>query len=207
MAGFLISLVGSLGPILDLVTGLTLDEGPEAFLGSALSMTLGLMFSFTDFLTGVVIFLAIPSVFLTSTESRLRAGASPELLNCFVLGLVSGSSLFLISSSLVRIIEESLSGLTVSTVGLLIKGFLSSAGEAVISRSAGDLFLGELSGVSCTRKASGLSLLSVNIPPEGLSIMSPGEKLRNFAEVRISNNHENICQRFYLWSLIDLREF
>ena len=194
MEGLLTSLEGSLSPILDLVTGLTLDKGPEAFFDSALSITLGLMFSFTDFLTGVVIFLAEPPVFLISTESRPRVGASPELLTCFVLGLVAGSSLSLISSILVRMIEEFLGGsLTVSTRGLLIEGFLSSAGEAVISRSAGDLFLGELSGVSCTRKASGLSLLSINIPPEGLSIMSPGEKLRNLAEVKISRNHEKIC--------------
>ena len=68
MEGLLTSLEGSLSPILDLVTGLTLDKGPEAFFDSALSITLGLMFSFTDFLTGVVIFLAIQSVFLISTE-------------------------------------------------------------------------------------------------------------------------------------------
>ena len=175
--GFLTSLEGGFSPILDFVTGLTLDRGPEAFFDSALSMTLGFIFSLIDFLIGVVIFLALSCVFFASAASSVLVAASPKLCTTLVLGLVSVLST--VPSVLVFMLEESSSCFVTETDvlagGLFVKGFLSRAGDAVISRSAGDLFLGELSGVSWTRKASGLSLLSINIPPVGLSVMSPGE--------------------------------
>ena len=99
-----------------------------------------------------------------------------KLLVDFVSEIDSTSASVL--SVLLRILQLSFrrseADTEVSAIGQFIEDFLSSTGEAETRGSAWGL-LGEVSGVSWTRKASGLSLLSDSIPPAGLSARSPGE--------------------------------
>ena len=59
---------------------------------------------------------------------------------------------------------------------ILLSILLPSVGDSAKSSSWFLIFLGELSGVSLTRKVSGFSLeVSNNNPDDGLSTVSPGE--------------------------------
>ena len=63
-----------------------------------------------------------------------------------------------------------------SSSSILLSILLPSVGDSAKSSSWFLIFLGELSGVSLTRKVSGLSLeVSNNNPDDGLSTVSPGE--------------------------------
>ena len=131
----------------------------DTFLTSVLGRGLGPMFSLESFLSGVENFLGGGTLEVFFVETFL--------LELLLIGVSMEAEGFFSTSS---------TGFFDDSTRLLIEIFFSSAGDAVVPRSREEHFLGEVSGVSWTRKFSGLSLdVSIRSPDVGLSMLSPGE--------------------------------